>query len=105
MKLMYEKSTEPLKAYKDETLMLHAQKLLSVVRDYRHNFEITHQTKHFCHKGPFVCPICPVVDAAETLAEDLIEISLYYLKLYKKEFICKESKKGAKYWSLVNARK
>jgi len=88
----------PQEAYPDEALITHATKLKDVVRDYRRNFEQTHCRVHYCHTGHGTCPICPVVNACETLADDLIEIT----KLLKRKriyFRAQSRKNGTSYWT------
>lgn len=99
---LYPKATEPMQAFTQESWITHIEKLKKVVKDYRHNFESTHCRVHHCHKGPFICPICPLADALETLADDAIEWSIILQKVWKKEFKSKTKRNGAKFWSLVD---
>ncbi len=56
-----------------DTWLSIAQQAKKMVRDYRNLYEMSHETKHFCHYGPFPCYLCPMVDALEMLADDVIE--------------------------------
>lgn len=92
----------PQEAYVDEASITHATKLKDIVRDYRHNFEQTHCRVHYCHTGHGTCPICPVVNACETLADDTIEKDKLLAKKLKVRFVAKARKNGSTYWVLSN---
>lgn len=98
--LLYEKEIEK-KMLDGETAKQAAQRALSVSRDYRHNFEQTHCRIHYCHKGHFICPICPLPTAIDELASDAIDQATILRKIYKKEFTRKYKKNGTYYWSLL----
>ncbi len=89
---MYENETHKPKAYEDEPLLVHAQRLKNIINDYEHTFSETHRRVHYCHRGHNACPICPAIYAGETANDDLIEISI----LLKKKGLFITSRKNKK---------
>ncbi len=63
----------------DEPMAYATDRNKKSISNYKHEFEDTHCRVHFCHKGPYVCPICPAINAGETACGDL-EWLLHKLK-------------------------
>ncbi len=100
---MYENETHKPKAFEDEPLLVHAQRLRQIITDYEHTFSETHRRVHYCHRGHNACPICPAIYAGETANEDLIELG-HLLKKHKLIAICKKNSKNTGYhWQLTKA--
>lgn len=63
-------------AKEGQDLGVHAEIMMSRVREYRNTFEDTHRRVHYCCYGArSTCPICEIADIAETACGDLIEVS------------------------------
>ncbi len=90
---MYENETHRPVAFKDEPLLVHAQRLKQIIADYEHTFAETHRRVHYCHRGHNACPICPAIYAGLTAVEDLVEIS-QLIKKRKIHIICKQNAKN-----------
>jgi len=73
----------PREHIQDEPMEYATQRNKKYISDYKHEFEDTHCRVHFCHKGPYVCPICPAILAGETMAGDLIWLLAKLKKKYK----------------------
>lgn len=98
---MYENETHKPKAFHDEPLLVHAQRLKQIINDYEHTFAETHRRVHYCHRGHNACPICPAIYAGETANDDLIEIAIL-LKKKKLHLYCRKNKKNDGYsWVLT----
>ncbi len=84
----------------DEPLSYHAEKMRNIVTDYRHEFQDIHCRVHWCHKGGGACPICPVVEVAETASGDLLDIAIKLRKKYKIQIMRKTKPNGTWTWQL-----
>ncbi len=95
-------STNKLSIIQDEPLSYHADKMMRVVKDYRHEFEDTHCRVHWCHKSTGKtgagCPICPVIDVAETACGDILDLTHKLKKKYKINITRKTKKNGTWTW-------
>ncbi len=69
----------------DEPMLYATERNSRTIKNYRREFQDTHCRVHFCHKGPYLCPICPAIDAGETLAGDLEWLLQKLKKKYKLE--------------------
>jgi len=98
---MYENETHKPIAFQDEPLLVHAQRLNQIIRDYENTFSETHRRVHYCHRGHNACPICPAIYAGETAVEDLIDIALILQKKHKLSIVCVKNAKNTGYrWSI-----
>ncbi len=70
------------------------------LRNYIHEFQDTHCRVHFCHKGPYVCPICPAIQAGESAMGDLEWLLAKLKKKYKLEVYTKLKKNGTFTWNI-----
>ncbi len=100
--LVYENETHKPIAFEDEPLLVHAQRLKTIINDYEHTFSETHRRVHYCHRGHNACPICPAIYAGETAADDLIEISAK-LRKHKLRIICKKNKRNDGYQWVIQS--
>lgn len=88
-----------------DTLLGHATRLKKLSRETRNLYQQSHETKHFCHYGPFPCYICPIWDGLDWTTSDIIEIIQIITKKYKKEFVWQVSaKRPLGFWSLLSIR-
>jgi len=88
-----------------ETLLGHANRLAKLSRETRNLYLTSHETKHFCHYGPFPCYICPIWDGFDITTSDIIEIIQTISKVTKKEFVWQiSSKRPLGYWKLLTIR-
>ncbi len=100
---MYENETHRPKSFDDEPLLVHAQRIKQIIRDYENTFSETHRRVHYCHRGHNSCPICPAIYAGETAIDDLIEIALL-LKKKKLTIVSKKNKKNDSItWQLLKS--
>ncbi len=70
------------------------------IRNYINDFQDTHCRVHFCHKGPYVCPICPAINAAQTAAGDLEWLLAKLKKKYRLEVYANLKKNGTFTWNI-----
>ncbi len=87
-----------------DSLLGHATRLAKLSRETRNVYLISHETKHFCHYGPFPCYICPIWDALDITTSDIIEI-IQTITKSKKEFVWQISaKRPLGFWKLLPIR-
>ncbi len=99
---MYENETHKPRAYADEPLRVHADRLKNIINDYENTFSETHRRVHYCHRGHNACPICPAIYAGETAADDLIEIAILLKKhKFRLEYTVNKHNTGGK-WTLIS---
>ncbi len=100
----YFRDQHKLASIDDEPLSYHAEKMLRIVKDYRHEFQDTHCRVHWCHKGVGACPICPCIEVAETASGDLLDLSAKLRKKYKLQVLRKTKKNGTWTWIIQSIK-
>ncbi len=91
---------EDRKYIQDEPMQYAAQRNKKLIQTYKQEFEDKHCRVHFCHNGPHVCPICPAINAGETLAGDLEWLLAKLKKKYNIEAYRRTKKNGTWTWNL-----
>ncbi len=86
-----------------DTSYSYAFRLKKMARDTRNLYWMSHETKHFCHYGPFPCYLCPILEGLEHLADDLIEQHNLLIKL-KKEMVWHNPKNAFGKWQIKPTR-
>ncbi len=87
--------------YDGETMAAALENHKRQIRNYRNDFQDTHCRVHFCHKGPYLCPICPAVDAGETIAGDMEWLLAKIKKKYRLEVTRKVKKNNTWTWNIT----
>ncbi len=85
----------------DESMQVATQRNKRDIQTYKHEFEDKHCRVHFCHNGPHVCPICPAINAGETMAGDLEWLLAKVKKKLGHEAIRHTHRNGTWTWNLV----
>ncbi len=105
--MSYRKKIETQVAPMDgDTLLGHAQRLSKLSRETRNLYQTSHETKHFCHYGPFPCYICPIWDGLDWTTSDIIEVvQIIKLKLHAEVIWRVNPKNELGKWVLLPQRK
>ncbi len=84
----------------DESMEYATDRNKKYIQTYKHEFEDKHCRVHFCHNGPHICPICPAINAGETMGGDLEWLLHRIKKKYNLEVYRRTKKNGTWTWNI-----